>query len=238
MSIGKEAKLNHLSFPTTNVAETAAFFEQYLGCEIVAVGDSCLLKRNGFDIVLDHVTEEVPVWPKNFHFGLELDSLDDVHTLYKEFLDGGVRMETEVFNNSRGSRFFLPFAWWRPDRGQHSRRYAQAGTMAKAVLKRDANGVRNIGFHQVGFNTVALAHRCHRVSVSPTASPASSPSLRAPRAVGLTVKSSRRTAAGTDRPLKAAVSAMVWLNLRSHGAKPKTQFLWSCRRRFPEPTRN
>jgi hypothetical protein len=88
------------------VAETAAFFEKYLGCEIVAAGESCLLKRNGFDIVLDHATEEVPVWPKNFHFGLELDSLDDVHSLYKEFLAGGVQMETEVFNNSRGSRFF------------------------------------------------------------------------------------------------------------------------------------
>lgn len=46
------------------------------------------------------------MWPENFHFGLEIDSLDDVHTLYKEFLEGGVRMETEVFNNSRGSRFF------------------------------------------------------------------------------------------------------------------------------------
>ncbi|WP_158938629.1 VOC family protein [Burkholderia sp. S171] len=106
MNLHQEAKLNHLSFPTTNVAETAAFFEKYLGCEIVAAGESCLLKRNGFDIVLDHVAEEVPVWPKNFHFGLEVDSLDDVHTLYKEFLDDGVRMETEVFNNSRGSRFF------------------------------------------------------------------------------------------------------------------------------------
>jgi len=106
MTIHKEAKLNHLSFPTNNVAETAAFFEKFLGCEIVAVGDSCLLKRNGFDIVLDHVSEEVPVWPKNFHFGLELESLEDVHSLYKEFLEGGVQMETEVFNNSRGSRFF------------------------------------------------------------------------------------------------------------------------------------
>lgn len=106
MNLRKEAKLNHLSFPTTNVAETAAFFEQYLGCEIVAAGESCLLKRNGFDIVLDHVKEEAPVWPQNFHFGLEVDSLDDVHTLYKEFREGGVRMETEVFNNSRGSRFF------------------------------------------------------------------------------------------------------------------------------------
>ncbi|RFU48504.1 VOC family protein [Paraburkholderia sp. DHOC27] len=106
MNLHKEATLNHLSFPTRNVAETAAFFEKYLGCEIVAVGESCLLKRNGFDIVLDHVTGDVPAWPQNFHFGLELDSLDDVNTLYQEFLEGGVQMETKVFNNTRGSRFF------------------------------------------------------------------------------------------------------------------------------------
>jgi catechol 2,3-dioxygenase-like lactoylglutathione lyase family enzyme len=106
MNLHKEAKLNHLSFPTTNIAETAAFFEKYLGCEIVAAGDSCLLKRDGFDIVLDHVAEGTPVWPSNFHFGLEVNTLADVHTLYNEFLEGGVQMETAVFNNSRGSRFF------------------------------------------------------------------------------------------------------------------------------------
>jgi len=106
MNLRKEAKLNHLSFPTTDVAETAAFFEKYLGCEIVAAGEHRLLKRDGFDIVLEHVTEEVPVWPKNFHFGLEVDSLEDVQTLYGEFLEGGVQMETGVFNNTRGSRFF------------------------------------------------------------------------------------------------------------------------------------
>lgn len=105
MTPHQTAKLNHLSFPTTNVAETAAFFEKYLGCDIVAIGQSYLLKRHDADIVLDHVEEEV-VWPKNFHFGVELPSLDDVHALYQEFLAAGVHMETEVFNNSRGSRFF------------------------------------------------------------------------------------------------------------------------------------
>src|SRR5471032_2302631 len=66
MTLHQTAKLNHLSFPTTNVSETAAFFEKYLGCEIVAIGGSYLLKRHDFDIVLDHVEEPV-VWPKNFH---------------------------------------------------------------------------------------------------------------------------------------------------------------------------
>jgi len=106
MNLHREAKLNHLSFPTTDVAETAAFFEKYLGCEVVAAGEHRLLKRNGFDIVLEHTTGEAPVWPNNFHFGLEVASLDDLHTLHDEFLQGGVQMETGVFNNTRGSRFF------------------------------------------------------------------------------------------------------------------------------------
>ncbi|HZZ10411.1 MAG TPA: VOC family protein [Paraburkholderia sp.] len=106
MNLHQEARLNHLSFPTVNVAETAAFFEKYLGCEIVAAGEHCLLKRNGFDIVLEQVAGQVPVWPGNFHFGLEVDSLADVHALHDEFLAGGVQMETGVFNNTRGSRFF------------------------------------------------------------------------------------------------------------------------------------
>ncbi|MDR6470218.1 catechol 2,3-dioxygenase-like lactoylglutathione lyase family enzyme [Paraburkholderia graminis] len=106
MNLHKEAKLNHLSFPTNDVAETAAFFEKYLGCEVAAAGEHRLLKRDGFDIVLEHVSEETPDWPKNFHFGLEVATLNDLHTLHDEFLKGGVQMETGVFNNTRGSRFF------------------------------------------------------------------------------------------------------------------------------------
>jgi len=106
MNLHKEAKLNHLSFPTNDVAETAAFFEKYLSCEVAAAGEHRLLKRDGFDIVLEHVSEETPVWPKNFHFGLEVATLNDLHTLHDEFLKGGVQMETGVFNNTRGSRFF------------------------------------------------------------------------------------------------------------------------------------
>lgn len=104
--IKQTAKLNHLSFPTKHIHETAAFFQKYLGCEVVAVGEACLLKRHDFDIVLDPAGEEMPLWPSHFHFGLELETLDDVHALYNEFKDDGVHMESEVFNNTRGSRFF------------------------------------------------------------------------------------------------------------------------------------
>lgn len=105
MSIACTGTLNHLSLPTTNPQATAAFFAQHFGCEIVTAGDSILLQRDGFDIVLDHV--EAPVdWPGRFHFGFELPTVQQVHALYHAFQAAGVSMETTVFNNSRGSRFF------------------------------------------------------------------------------------------------------------------------------------
>jgi len=97
--------LNHLSFPTADVAATAAFLERHFGCEILATGDSILLKRDGFDIVLDGVSEAQP-WPADFHIGFEMPTLRQVLDLYTAFKAEGVHMETEVFNNSRGSRFF------------------------------------------------------------------------------------------------------------------------------------
>jgi catechol 2,3-dioxygenase-like lactoylglutathione lyase family enzyme len=105
MKLGENAKLNHLSFPTHDAAGTAAFFEKFLGCDVSAAGDHRILKRSGFDIVLEHVSE-APEWPRTFHFGLEVDSVDEVRELYQAFLDGGVQMETEVVSSPRGSRFF------------------------------------------------------------------------------------------------------------------------------------
>jgi catechol 2,3-dioxygenase-like lactoylglutathione lyase family enzyme len=101
------AKLNHLSFPSSNVAETAEFFVRCLGCAISAKGESYyVLKRDGFDIVIDQASGYTPAWPKDFHVGFELGSVDEVHQLYDKFKAEGVAMETEVFNNTRGSRFF------------------------------------------------------------------------------------------------------------------------------------
>ncbi|MDR6490631.1 catechol 2,3-dioxygenase-like lactoylglutathione lyase family enzyme [Paraburkholderia terricola] len=100
-------KLNHLSFPSADTPATAQFFEQYLGFTIAGTWDqSYILKRPGFDVVIDHASGDAPAWPKAFHVGFELPSLDAVHALYERFKTEGVEMETEVFNNGRGSRFF------------------------------------------------------------------------------------------------------------------------------------
>jgi len=97
--------LNHLSLPTKDPIATAAFFERHFGCRIIAVGEHILLERDGFDIVLDHTNDDIS-WPANFHFGFEMATLAEVKQLYRTFKALGVPMETEVFNNTRGSRFF------------------------------------------------------------------------------------------------------------------------------------
>ena len=100
-------KLNHLSFPSADTAATAKFFEQYLGFTIAGTWEkSYILKRPGYDVVIDHASDDVPAWPKNFHVGFELPDFDDVRALYECFKADDVQMETDIFNNGRGSRFF------------------------------------------------------------------------------------------------------------------------------------
>ncbi|MBB3259467.1 catechol 2,3-dioxygenase-like lactoylglutathione lyase family enzyme [Paraburkholderia bannensis] len=100
-------KLNHLSFPSADTAATAAFFEQYLGFTIAGTWDrSYILKRPGYDVVIDDAGNDAPAWPKNFHLGFELPDLEAVQALYARFKAEGVQMETDIFNNGRGSRFF------------------------------------------------------------------------------------------------------------------------------------
>jgi catechol 2,3-dioxygenase-like lactoylglutathione lyase family enzyme len=103
----RSMKLNHLSFPSSDTGATARFFERYLGFTIAGTWDECfILKRPGFDVVIDHAKDHVPDYPRAFHAGFELPTLDAVTELYERFKADGVEMETDVFNNGRGSRFF------------------------------------------------------------------------------------------------------------------------------------
>jgi len=102
----KTMKLNHLSFPSAEAKATADFFVKYLGFTIAGEwGGSFIIKRPGFDVVIESVAD-LPVWPSNFHAGFELPDANEVRALYARFKADGVEMETEVFNNDRGSRFF------------------------------------------------------------------------------------------------------------------------------------
>jgi catechol 2,3-dioxygenase-like lactoylglutathione lyase family enzyme len=104
--IATTMKLNHLSFPSSDVRATATFFEEHLGCTVAGRGTSWFLKRPGFDIVIDDAAAQPVEWPRNFHIGFELHSLDEVRVLYGKMLAAGVAMKTGVFKHERGSRFF------------------------------------------------------------------------------------------------------------------------------------
>jgi len=99
---------NHFSFPSTDVAATAAFFVEQLGCSAEAFGSSTVLKRGSFDIVIEDATGRLGdvVWPENFHLGFELPSVDALRTLHARFVLEGVPMKSDLFHHARGSRFF------------------------------------------------------------------------------------------------------------------------------------
>jgi len=100
-------KLNHLSFPSDDVPATAGFFARYLGFAIAGeVSGSYILKRPGFDVVIEKIADYSPVWPRNFHVGFELPDVDEVRALFDRFKAEGIELESEIFNNDRGSRFF------------------------------------------------------------------------------------------------------------------------------------
>ncbi|HET6306499.1 MAG TPA: VOC family protein [Rhodopila sp.] len=125
-------KLNHMSFPTTDVAATAGFFEKYLGFTIAQKFESkfYVLKRPGFDVVIEKAADDAPTaialasnksrsatsmadcighdakWPKAFHVGFELPTVEDVRALRDRLKADGFETETDIFNPERGSRFF------------------------------------------------------------------------------------------------------------------------------------
>ncbi len=99
-------KLNHLSFPSHEPSQTAAFFEKYLGFQIALNAPHCILKRPGFDVVIENSSRSAPNWPQTFHVGFELPTRADVEALYAAMAADGVPMETEVIAHDRGSRYF------------------------------------------------------------------------------------------------------------------------------------
>lgn len=99
-------KLNHLSFPSDDPPRTAAFFERHLGFAIAMSGPHWILKRPGFDVVIEDMRGVAPPWPSSFHVGFELPSRADVEALHARMVADGVAMETAVIDHERGSRFF------------------------------------------------------------------------------------------------------------------------------------
>lgn len=103
--INQTMKFNHISFPSTDVDETASFFVRYLGCTVSTFAKSRILKRHDFDIVIEY-TEANVAWPRNFHIGFEVPTAQDVVNLHAQLQSGGTHRLTGVLQHERGSRFF------------------------------------------------------------------------------------------------------------------------------------
>ena len=105
-SINHTMKFNHVSFPSRDVAATAAFFERHLGCTGSSFGTSKILKRHDFDIVIEDASERAVDWPENFHIGFEVATAGDVEDLYRQFEAASADLNTGILRHARGSRFF------------------------------------------------------------------------------------------------------------------------------------
>ena len=128
------AMFNHLSFPSNDVGATTSFFEKYLGFTTLMneAPRFAILKRPGLDVVIEGANEHAPTpealadvgsdapfrdcvneayenpkWPIAFHIGLEFPSVEDVHEVRDALAADGFKAETDIYNNNRGSRFFL-----------------------------------------------------------------------------------------------------------------------------------
>jgi catechol 2,3-dioxygenase-like lactoylglutathione lyase family enzyme len=104
--IAATMKLNHLSFPSSDIAATTRFFEQELGCIAERHPGISMVKRPGFDIVIEQAGGFEVNWPHNFHIGFELATAADVHVLHDRFKADGIEIRNEVVRSKRGTRFF------------------------------------------------------------------------------------------------------------------------------------
>ncbi len=104
--IAATMKLNHLSFPCNDIAAATDFFERQLGCTAVRQPGISMIKRPGFDIVIEQASGFEVDWPHNFHIGFELATAADVHVLHDRFKADGVEIRADVVRSKRGTRFF------------------------------------------------------------------------------------------------------------------------------------
>ncbi|WP_245643180.1 VOC family protein [Roseateles chitosanitabidus] len=98
--------LNHMSLPTHDVPGTVAFFEHYLDAKTLPFGTSCVVKKDGWDIVIEDARDRDVAWPGNFHIGVELATRAELEQLYAAMVADQVPMQTPLIEHVRGSRFF------------------------------------------------------------------------------------------------------------------------------------
>ncbi|RZL19636.1 MAG: VOC family protein [Pedobacter sp.] len=106
-------KLNHLSLVVTDVPQTAAFFEQFFGFNLVEnKGDviAILKSADSFTLVLTRSKDGDAAYPEDFHFGFFLDNQDEVLHAYEQLRAAGhhVPRAPAKIRQSFGFYFTIP----------------------------------------------------------------------------------------------------------------------------------
>jgi predicted enzyme related to lactoylglutathione lyase len=89
-------KLNHLNLVVTNVTEAVAFFETYFGftCTLVKGEDVIAVLKGDDDFTLVIMTAKENIhYPKSFHLGFMMDTIEKVDELYKKLKMGNVSVD-------------------------------------------------------------------------------------------------------------------------------------------------
>lgn len=103
-------KLNHLDLQVHDVPGTIAFFERYFGLVLHTSPTSpalaILTDRHGFVLVLQRCESPDEAYPKLFHLGFLVDSVDEVHALHARLRADGVPVG-DLLENGRGTMLYL-----------------------------------------------------------------------------------------------------------------------------------
>jgi len=88
--------INHLNLIVRDVSEAVNFFESYFdfNCELIKGENivSVLKNKENFTLVLMCDKNNQATYPKDFHIGFMVNSVEAVDTLHKKLVDGNIEI--------------------------------------------------------------------------------------------------------------------------------------------------
>lgn len=88
--------INHLNLIVSNVNDAVKFFEDYFGfyCELVKGEDVVAVLKNEEDftlVIMSNKNGDI-TYPKGFHIGFMINSIEEVDILHKKLVDGKIEI--------------------------------------------------------------------------------------------------------------------------------------------------
>ena len=89
-------KLNHINLAVENIAESAAFFEKFLGFRRLESKSDVLIvlaDESNFILIFSHFdAKETPQYPRDFHVGFIRETREQVNEVYESLKAGNVEV--------------------------------------------------------------------------------------------------------------------------------------------------